>query len=114
MAKTTKRVHGPALLTNATAVKYTVPAGTIATRLRVHVQNPSGSAVTFFLSIGADAAGTRLYDAYSIPAAGAGVVGSVVDFYLDHALVAAEVIEAHAGTTNILTLTISVDELTLG
>jgi len=114
MTKVSTRVHGPAQVSNAAATKYTVPASTKAQRIRVHVQNPSGSAVTFTMSIGADAAATRLLDAYSIPAAAAGVTGNVVDFYWDHALVAAEIIQAFAGTNNILVLTITVDELTAG
>lgn len=114
MARTAKRLAGPAQVSNAAATKYTVPALTKTIIRHIHIQNPSGSAVTFTLSIGADAAGVRLFDAYSIPAAAAGVTGSVVDWFGYLVADAAEVIQAFAGTNNILTLTIFGDELTLG
>lgn len=114
MAKTAKRLAGPAQVSNVAATKYTVPALTKTIIRHIHVQNPSGSAVTFTLSIGADAAGVRLYDAYSIPAAAAGTVGSVIDWYGYIVVDAAEIVQAFAGTNNILTLTIYGDELTLG
>ncbi len=108
MARTPKRLHGPALVTNAAATKYTVPASTKTIVRHIHVQNPSGSAVTFTLSIGADAAALRLFDAFSIGA------GGILDHHCYYPLDAAEVLQALAGTTNILVLTISGDELTLG
>ncbi len=114
MARTPKRLAGPAQVTNAAATKYTVPALTKTIIRQLHVQNPSGSAVLFTVSIGADAAGTRLYDAYSIPAAAAGVTGSVIDIFGYWVMDAAEILQAFAGTNNILTLTIFGDELTLG
>lgn len=114
MAKTAKRLAGPAQVSNAATTKYTVPASTKTIVRHIHVQNPSGSAVTFTLSIGADAAATRVFDAYSIPAAAAGVTGNVIDHWCYYVLDAAEVIQAFAGTNNILTLTIDGDELTAG
>lgn len=114
MARTAKRLAGPALVTNSVVTKYTVPALTKTIIRQIHVQNPSASPVTLTISIGADAAGTRLYDAYSIPAAGAGVTGSVVDIFGYWVVDAAEIVQAVAGTTNILTMTIFGDELTLG
>jgi hypothetical protein len=114
MARTPKRLAGPAQVSNGAATKYTVPAGTKTILRHIHVQNPSGSAATFTLSIGADAAATRLLDAFSIPAAAAGVTGSVVDFFCYYVLEAAEIIQAFSGTNNVLTLTLNGDELTLG
>jgi len=108
-----KRLHGPAQVSNAAATKYTVPANTRTILRQIHVQNPSGSAVTFTLSIGADAAAVRLYDAFSIPAAAAGERESVKDFYCYHVLEAAEVIQAFAGTNLILTLTLNGDVIQL-
>jgi hypothetical protein len=104
MAKTQKRLAGPATVSNSAATKYTTPGATIAVVRHIHISNPSGSAVTFTLSIGADAAGTRLFDALSIPA------NSVYEHYCYHVLAAAEIIQALAGTTTVLTLTISGDE----
>jgi len=114
MPRTPKRLAGPAQVSNAAATKYTVPAATKTVVRHVHIQNPSGSAVTFTMSIGSDAAGTRITDAFSIPAAAAGVTGNVVDWYPYYILEAAETIQAFAGTNNILVLTINGDELTLG
>ncbi|MGH9892808.1 MAG: hypothetical protein ACREA0_12620 [bacterium] len=108
MARTAKRLSGPALVTNIAATKYTVPATTKTVVRHIHVQNPSGSAVTFTLSIGTDAAAARIFDAYSIAA------GTVLDHFGIYVLEAAEIIQALAGTTNILTLTIDGDEITLG
>lgn len=114
MARTPKRLAGPAQVSNAAATKYTVPAATKTIIRQLHVQNPSGSAVTLTISIGADAAGTRLYDAYSIPAAAAGVTGSVLDIFGYWVLETTEILQAFAGTNNILTLTVFGDEYTLG
>lgn len=108
MAKTAKRLAGPAQVSNAAATKYTVPSTTKTIIKHIHVSNPSGSAVTFTLSIGADAAGVRLFDAYSIAA------GSVLDHWCYYIVDAAEIVQAFSGTNNVLTLTIDGDELTLG
>jgi hypothetical protein len=108
MAKTAKRLAGPAQISNAAATKYTCPALTKAVIRHIHVQNPSASAVTFTMSIGADAAATRIFDAYSIAA------NSIFDHFGIYIVDAAEIVQALAGTNNILTLTIDGEELTLG
>jgi hypothetical protein len=91
-----KRLAGPALLSNTAATKYTCPASTVAVIRRGRVSNPSGSAATFTMSIGADATGTRLYDAVSIAAGGS------LDIYGPFTLAAAEIVQAFSGTTNVL------------
>lgn len=108
MAKTAKRLAGPAQVSNAAATKYTVPSTTKTLVRHVHVYNPSGSPVNFTISLGTDAAGTRLFDAFSIPA------GTPLDWYPYMIMDAAEIIQAFAGTNNVLTLTIFGDEITLG
>lgn len=108
MPRIAKRLAGPAQVSNAAATKYTVPALTKTIIRHIHVQNPSGAAVTFTCSIGADAAATRIFDAYSIAA------GSVLDHFCYYILDAAEILQALAGTNNILTLTIDGDESVLG
>ncbi len=100
MATTSKRFFGPAQLTNAAATKYTCPGSTVAVIRRMRVSNPTGSAVPFTLSIGADAAGTRLYDGVSIPAA------SYLDIWGPFSLAAAEIIQAFAGSNSALVLEI--------
>src|SRR5262245_3992215 len=99
MPRIAKRLAGPAQVSNAAATKYTVPATTKTIVRHVHVSNPTGGAVTFTMSIGADAAATRLFDAYSIAA------GSVLDHFCYYVLEAAEIIQALSGTNNVLTLT---------
>lgn len=105
-----KRLYGPAQVSNAAATKYTVPTSVKTIIRQISIQNPSGSAVTFTLSIGADAAGVRLFDAFSIPAAGVGVTGNIIDRGIYWPMVAAEIIQAFAGTNNILVLAIFGDE----
>lgn len=104
-----KRFAGPAQV-NATpaTTKYTVPATRIAVIRNIHVQNPSASPVTFTASIGADAAGTRIFDAFTIPA------NSVYDSFAPFVLNAGEIFQAFAGTANVLTLTIDGEEDLVG
>lgn len=102
--KKPKRVHGPAALSNAATTKYTVPAATRAIVKHVHVSNTSAGAVNFTLSVGADAAATRLFDAYPIAAS------TAFDWYPYLVLDAAEIIQALGSISNQLTLTIDVDE----
>jgi len=99
-----KRLHGPALVSLASATKYTCPAATRAIIRHIHVSNTTAGIVTFTLSIGADAAAVRLFDGYSIAA------GAILDHFGLYVLAAAEIIAANAGTTNILTLTIDGEE----
>lgn len=99
-----KRMAGPALVSNAAATKYTVGANRRGIIRHIHVQNPSASAVTLTMSIGADAAGTRIFDAFSISA------NQVLDHFCYYVLEATELIQAFAGTNNILTLTVDGDE----
>ncbi len=107
MAKTAKRLYGPAALTVSAATKYTVPALTKTLIRHVHVSNTSAGALTFTMSIGTDAAGTRVFDGYSIAA------GAVLDWYPYLIVDAAEVIQA-LGSGTALVLEVSGDELTLG
>jgi hypothetical protein len=108
MARIAKRLYGPALLTNSAATKYTCPAVTKTIVRHIHVLNPSALVVTFSLSIGADAAATRLFDAYSI------APNTILDHFCYYVVEAAEIIQASAGTTLVLVITIDGDEIVLG
>jgi hypothetical protein len=108
MARIAKRLSGPALVSNAAATKYTVPALTKTIIRHIHISNPSAAAVTFTLSIGADAAAVRLFDAYTIAAY------TVLDHFCYYIVDVAEIVQGLAGTNNILTLTIDGDEIVLG
>lgn len=99
-----KRMAGPAQVSNAAATKYTVGANRRGIIRHIHVQNPSAGAITFTASIGADAAGTRIFDAFSIGP------NAVLDHFCYYILEAAEIFQALAGTNNVLTLTIDGDE----
>lgn len=114
MPRTPKRLYGPALVATGPATVYTVPAVTKTIVRQIHIQNPSGAPVTFSLSLGADAAGTRLWTTYSIPAAAAGVTDNVREIFMYLVMEAAEIIQMSAGTNNILNVTITGDECTLG
>jgi len=108
MPRTPKRLAGPALVSNAAATKYTVPASTKTIVRHIRVNNTSGMAATFTMSIGADAAGTEVMTGKSVPA------NDLQDYYVYFVLEAAEVIQALSGTNNVLNLTIDGDECTLG
>jgi hypothetical protein len=114
MARTPKRIVGPAQIATGPTTVYTVPALTKTIIRHLHVSNPSGSPVTLTLSIGADAAATRLFSTYSIPAAAAGVTDSVREIYWYQVMDAAEILTLSAGTNNILVISITADEITLG
>lgn len=107
MASTPKRLAGPAQLSGTAATKYTVPSATKTVLRHIHCYNPSGSPVNFTMSIGADAAGTRIYDAFSIAA------GTALDVWVYFVLETTEVIQAFAGTASVLVLTLDGDERTL-
>lgn len=108
MPRIPTRFSGPALLSNSASTKYTVAASEKIIIRHIHLYNPSASAVTFTLSIGSDAAGTRLFDAYSIPPA------SPFDHFCYYDVDAGEVIQSLAGTNNVLILTINGDRIVLG
>jgi len=99
-----RRVHGPAAVSNAAATKYTVGSGLRAVIRHIHVSNTSAGAVNFTASIGADAAGTRIFDAYPIAA------NAVLDHYCAYQMAAAEILQALGSVNNQLVLTIDAEE----
>lgn len=101
MADTGARVVGPVLLTGAAATLYTVPPLTTLNMLNIHVFNNDTSTRDLTLSIGADAAGTRLYDAFVIPAKG------TLDWTGFMVVTAGEILQAFGSTTLKLNITIS-------
>ncbi|SRR6266550_219074 len=101
MGKTEKRLYGPALLTAAAADTYVVPASTTAKVRMIHFFNGDGSSHTVTVSIGADAAGTRIFKDFVIAAK----MG--YDWYPDLNMIAAEKIQAYADVTLMVTITIN-------
>lgn len=98
MANVAKRLFGPVVGTGSEATLYTVPALTTATVQSIRVVNTTGGALTFKMSIGADAAGTRLFSDYSVPANGV-----LKDAGFDAVMTAAETLRwnAPAGLTTL-------------
>jgi hypothetical protein len=108
MARVPKRLHGPAQVSNAAATKYTVPASTKTVVRHIHVYNPGSGTVNFTLSIGADAAALRIFDALPV------LEDVPLDHYCYYVLEAAEVVQALGSVNNQLVLTIDGDEHILG
>lgn len=108
MAKTAKRLAGPVQVPAAVGTRYTVPAGTKTILRHIHIFNPSGATVKVTLTIGADAAGTRIYDAVSI------LAGAELDRWCYYVLEAAEIVQSSSDTNNTAVLILDGDELTLG
>ncbi len=101
---TMKRIVGPAVLTGVAATLYTAPTGIRAIIKRIHIVNPTSTAYTFTLSIGADAAATELYKTQSIAAN-----GGYFDDYANYTLEPAEILQGFASTATKLTITVNAD-----
>ena len=99
-----RRLYGPTALTAAAADTYTVPAGRRALIRQIHVVTTSALDVPFTCSVGADAVGTREASAKVVPA------NDFIDLYVYLTLEAAEKIQAFAGTTAVLILTLMGEE----
>ena len=108
MARTPTRVHGPAAVSNSAATKYTVPASNKFILRHIHVYNPGSGTVNFTLSIGADAAGTRVLDAYPV------LEDVPLDLWCYYVVDAAEIIQALGSVNNQLVLVLDGDLYTLG
>ena len=111
MADTAKRLVGPTQLTTSATTVYTVPGSTTATILHIIVVNTTAStASAFYLSIGADAVGTRIVHKYPIPASDIGTARVEIKGYI--VMTAAEILQAYADDASTITLTISGSPIT--
>jgi len=108
MARIPKELVAPFQVAGADALIYTVPAATKTVVRYIHISNPTGTARTLFLSKGADAAGNRIYDGFTIAA------GTVRDDFCYHVMEAGGTLRAHADAGAALVLTINGDEIILG
>lgn len=96
MAKVDTALVANAALTTSAATVYTSPTtNPVAVIRHIHVTNTAGAAGTFTLSIGADAAGTRIFALYPIGAQ------SSLDFYGMWVLPSNTVLQALASATTI-------------
>ena len=107
MARIALRLYGPAQIATGPTTVYTVPANRKGILRHVHVYNPSAAGVTFTMSIGADAAATRLFDAHTIAA------NSAFDHFCYYVLEETQIITLSTGTNNVLVITIDGDEAIL-
>lgn len=96
-----KRLAGPATLTNAAATQYTCPADTTAIVRHMTFTNITASDHTVTVSIGADAAGTRILDQVPVSARG------VLDWPCLHVLAAAEVLQAYADANSAVNICVT-------
>jgi len=101
---TMKRVVGPTQLAGTAGTLYTAPTGIRAIIKRIHIVNPTTTAYTFTLSIGADAAGTELYKTQSLAAN-----GGYFDDYANYTLEPADTLQGYASTASKLTITVNAD-----
>lgn len=108
MPRIAESFYGPAQVATGPATIITVPANQKYIIRHIHVFNPSASAVTFTMSIGADAAGTRIFDAFSIGP------GLSLDHFGMYVLEETETIQVAAGTNNVLVITVNGDAAVLG
>lgn len=96
-----KRLSGPAQLSGSAADLYTCPPGVRTRVLGIHASNPTGGSVDLNLSIGADGAGTRVYDGYAIAG------DSYTQNFDPYDLAAGEKIQGWASSAGAVVLTIS-------
>lgn len=99
-----KRIVGPSQLTAAAATLYTAPTGIRAVIKRIHLVNTDAAARTFTFSIGADAAGTRLYQTQTLAAN-----GGYFDDYAEYPLEPTDTIQGYADVTLKVTITITAE-----
>lgn len=95
MADTAKRLYGPAAQATSATTRYTVPGSTTTIIRHWIATNTATTAGTITVSIGTDAAGTRIWDAIPVPAK------SVVEFQGFLVMAAAEVLQVTASATTI-------------
>jgi hypothetical protein len=97
-----QRIVGPRQLAAAAATVYTVPTGMKAELRSVDLNNPSGSLRKVTLSVGSDAAGTRILDLLDIPA------GESLNLRrgINHTLTEGEVLQAYADSASVVVATI--------
>jgi hypothetical protein len=99
-----KRLYGPAQLAAAAATVYTVPASRLTVVRNIHIVNATAADLTFTISIGADAAATRIFSAQTAAAE------DVFDSFAPFVLNAGDVLQAFASAAASLTITINGEE----
>jgi len=94
--------YGPAVLTNVAATLFTSPAAGSKNIIRhIHFNNTDASARTVTVSIGANAVGTQIVSAKSIPA------NDTLDMYGQWEVPASTIVQGLASVTSVVNITIS-------
>jgi hypothetical protein len=106
MADTAKRLSGPTQLGTSATTQYTVPASTTAIIRSLLACNTTANQVKLTVSIGADAAGTRIFSERVI------APRETFEYHGFIVLTAAGILQAYADTATALTLTVSGVEVT--
>ena|SRR3990167_11045543 len=101
MADTATRLAGPTQLGTGAATVYTVPGATTAIIRSLLVCNTTANQVKFTVSIGADAAGTRVFFERAI------APRETFEYHGFIVLTAAGTLQAYADTASAATLTVS-------
>ena len=98
-----QRIVGPEQLAAAAATVFTVPTGMKAELRSVDLNNPSGSLRKVTLSVGTDAAATRVLELLDIPAGGSLNLRRGIN----HTLEAGETLQAYADSAGVVVATIN-------
>jgi hypothetical protein len=107
MTDTPKRLYGPAQLAASAATVYTVPASTTTILRYIRIINTTSTDRTVTVSIGVDAADTRIFSAMTVPAN-----GGAIDWAGSVPMTAGEVIQAYASAASALTTILAGVEVT--
>jgi hypothetical protein len=94
------KMIGPLQLAGAAATLYTVPTGMRWLIRCIHISNPSASDESFTMSIGADAAGTRIFSGEPL------LAEESFDSFAQFDLEEGEVLEAYASTAATVVITV--------
>lgn len=99
---TFKRIYGPAQLPDSATTLYTAPTGMRTVIRHIHAINPTGTARDISLSIGTDAAATRIYDGKPIAAGGLEELRRGAEYTLE----AGEVLQGFASAASSIVLVV--------
>lgn len=113
MARTKSALYGPALVAAGPVTLLTAGASELIEVQLISISNPTSSAVNLTLSIGADAAATRILGTNTVPNIPANTptpVQLVGPFYIP----AGVVLTASAGTANVLVIKVDGIRHTIG
>ena len=104
MADTASRLYGPTALGTSAVTIYTSAASTTTIVRHIIVCNTTTAASAFYLSIGADAVGTRLFHKYPVEGTTNGI--SFFEWKGFVVLAAAEIIQAYADDASTCTMSV--------